>query len=87
MNDHGDLTFHDDGQTIQVNLHRVTKPGLFVVFPSSERDKAIGWARFLAERDDLEDNTDITDQVPGALAAGVTQSIKMVLGNPEVKHA
>lgn len=83
----GDLKIINDGQVVQVNVHRVTLPGLFVVFPSTEETKAVAWARALAARTDLVAGTDITNDVPGALAAGVTQSLKLVFGSPEIHHA
>lgn len=82
----GDLNVIDDGATVQVSLHRVALPGLFVVFPSAEKHKALGWVRSLALRDDLKPNTDITRDVPGALAAGVMPTLKMHLGKPEIKY-
>ena len=83
-----ELQIDCSGGNVQVNcLMPPAGPGFFVVFPSGEEGKAIDAAMEVACRDSLPENANITDTVPGCLAAGTVPRPSFRVGTPEVNHA
>ena len=90
------------GRPVQVNVFWCPAgPPFFLVFPEGGEAAAIAAAASLIERGELPEQTDITKEVPGALAAGTGSCPRvtaepasgagswcsMEFGTPEVKHA
>ena len=87
---HGSIELQIDsgGGNVQVNCMMPPRgPGFFVVFPAGEEGKAMDAAMELAGRDSLPENANITDTVPGCLAAGTVPRPSFRVGTPEVNHA
>lgn len=87
---HGSIELQIDcsGGNVQVNcLMPPAGPGFFVVFPAGEEGKAMDAAMELAGREGLPENANITDTVPGCLAAGTVPRPSFRVGTPEVNHA
>ena len=87
---HGPIELQIDrqGGSVQINcLMPPRGPGFFVVFPAGEEGKAIDAAMEVAGRDSLPENANITDTVPGCLAAGTVPRPSFQVGAPEVNHA
>ena len=87
---HGSIELQIDsgGGNVQVNcLMPPRGPGFFVVFPAGEEGKAMDAAMEVAGRDSLPENANITDTVPGCLAAGTVPRSSFNVGTPEVNHA
>ena len=64
-------------------------PGLFVVFPFKQKDKALEAAKKLIEAGLPDEDANIAHIVPGALAAGTVRRPKfnVQFGIPKVEHA
>ena len=87
---HGAIELQIDcsGGNVQVNcLMPPRGPGFFLVFPADEESKALDVAVEVANRDSLPDGANITDTVPGCLAAGTVPRPSFRVGTPEVNHA
>ena len=87
---HGSIELQIDcsGGNVQVNcLMPPRGPGFFVVFSAGEEGKAIDAAMELAAREGLPENANITDTVPGCLAAGTMPRPSVQIGTPGVHHA
>ena len=87
---HGSIELQIDsgGGNVQVNcLMPPRGPGFFVVFPAGEEGKAMEAAMEVAGREGLPENANITDTVPGCLAAGTMPRPSVQIGTPEVNHA
>lgn len=83
-----ELQVQHSGGIVQVNCMMPPRgPGFFVVFPAGEEGKAIDAAMEVAGRDSLPENANITDTVPGCLAAGTVPRPSFRVGTPEVNHA
>lgn len=83
------VTGHSD---IQINafLSPNGGAGFFLVFPRDKEQAAIDAATALLDGEPLEDNLDITAQVPGALVAGTVPALKVgkvEFGTPSVAHS
>ena len=86
---HGSIELQIDsgGGNVQVNCMMPPRgPGFFVVFPADEEGKALDAAVEVASRDSLPDGANITDTVPGCLAAGTVARPTFQLGTPGVRH-
>ena len=87
---HGSIELQIDssGGIVQVNcLMPPAGPGFFVVFPAGEEGKAMDAAMEVAGREGLPENANITDTVPGCLAAGTMPRPSVQIGTPGVHHA
>ena len=87
---HGSIELQIDsgGGNVQVNcLMPPRGPGFFVVFHAGEEGKAMDAAMEVADRDSLPESANITDTVPGCLAAGTMPRPSVQIGTPEVNHA
>ena len=87
---HGAIELQIDrqGGSVQINcLMPPRGPGFFVVFPADEESKALDAAVEVADREGLPENANITDTVPGCLAAGTMPRPSFRVGTPEVNHA
>lgn len=87
---HGAIELQIDrqGGSVQINcLMPPRGPGFFVVFPAGEEGKAMDAAMEVAGRDSLPENANITDTVPGCLAAGTVPRPSFQVGTPGVHHA
>ena len=87
---HGAIELQIDrqGGNVQINcLMPPRGPGFFVVFPAGEEGKALDAAVEVASRDSLPEGANITDTVPGCLAAGTVPRPSFRVGTPEVNHA
>ena len=86
---HGSIELQIDsgGGNVQVNCMMPPRgPGFFVVFPAGEEGKAMDAAMEVAGRDSLPENANITDTVPGCLAAGTVPRPTFQLGTPGVRN-
>ena len=87
---HGAIELQIDrqGGSVQINcLMPPRGPGFFVVFPADEESKALDAAVEVASRDILPEGANITDTVPGCLAAGTVARPAFKFGAPEVSNA
>lgn len=87
---HGAIELQIDrqGGSVQINcLMPPRGPGFFVVFPADEESKAMDAAMEVAGRESLPENANITDTVPGCLAAGTMPRPSVQIGTPGVNHA
>lgn len=87
---HGAIELQIDcsGGNVQVNcLMPPAGPGFFLVFPADEESKALDAAVEVASRDSLPEGANITDTVPGCLAAGTVARPAFKFGAPEVSNA
>ena len=87
---HGSIELQIDsgGGNVQVNCMMPPRgPGFFLVFPAGEEGKAIDAAMEVAGREGLPENANITDTVPGCLAAGTMPRPSVQIGTPGVHHA
>ena len=87
---HGAIELQIDrqGGSVQINcLMPPRGPGFFLVFPADEEGKALDVAVEVANRDSLPDGANITDTVPGCLAAGTMPRPSVQIGTPGVHHA
>ena len=87
---HGSIELQIDcsGGNVQVNcLMPPRGPSFFVVFSAGEEGKAIDAAMEVAGREGLPENANITDTVPGCLAAGTMPRPSVQIGTPGVHHA
>ena len=83
-----ELQIDRQGGSVQINcLMPPRGPGFFVVFPADEEGKALDAAVEVASRDSLPEGANITDTVPGCLAAGTVPRPSFRVGTPEVNHA
>ena len=83
-----ELQVQHSGGVVQINcLMPPRGPGFFVVFPADEEGKALDAAVEVANRDSLPEGANITDTVPGCLAAGTVPRPSFRVGTPEVNHA
>lgn len=83
-----ELQIDSGGGNVQVNCMMPPRgPGFFVVFPAGEEGKAIDAAMEVAGREGLPENANITDTVPGCLAAGTVARPAFKFGAPEVSNA
>lgn len=83
-----ELQVQHSGGIVQVNcLMPPRGPGFFVVFSAGEEGKAIDAAMEVAGREGLPENANITDTVPGCLAAGTMPRPSVQIGTPGVHHA
>lgn len=83
-----ELQIDRQGGSVQINcLMPPRGPGFFVVFPAGEEGKAIDAAMEVAGREGLPENANITDTVPGCLAAGTVARPAFKFGAPEVSNA
>lgn len=83
-----ELQIDSSGGNVQVNCMMPPRgPGFFLVFPAGEEGKAIDAAMEVAGRESLPENANITDTVPGCLAAGTVPRPSFRVGAPEVNHA
>ncbi len=73
--------------TIHVVHTPVTGAGLFVVFPKGQDDAAVQAVRDLVESGQIEPDQNLTDKVPGCLAAGSVAAPKVQFGIPHVSQA
>ena len=86
---HGAIELQIDrqGGSVQINcLMPPRGPGFFLVFPADEEGKALDAAVEVANRDSLPEGANITDTVPGCLAAGTVARPTFQLGTPGVRH-
>jgi len=87
---HGAIELQIDrkGGSVQINcLMPPRGPGFFLVFPADEESKALDAAVEVASRDSLPEGANITDTVPGCLAAGTVPRPSVQIGTPGVHHA
>ena len=87
---HGAIELQIDrqGGNVQINcLMPPRGPGFFLVFPADEEGKALDAAVEVASRDSLPEGANITDTVPGCLAAGTVARPAFKFGAPEVSNA
>lgn len=71
------------GQPAQINVFLPPAgPPFFLVFPEGSGKAALAAAVLLIERGDLPEATDVTRQVPGALAAGTTRRPHFAAASP-----
>ena len=87
---HGAIELQIDrqGGSVQINcLMPPRGPGFFLVLPAGEEGKAIDAAMEVAGREGLPESANITDTVPGCLAAGTVPRPSFRFGTPEVNHA
>ena len=87
---HGSIELQIDrqGGSVQINcLMPPRGPGFFLVFPADEESKALDAAVEVASRDSLPEGANITDTVPGCLAAGTVARPAFKFGAPEVSNA
>ena len=83
-----DLQIDRQGGSVQINcLMPPRGPGFFVVFPADEESKALDAAVEVASRDSLPEGANITETVPGCMAAGTVARPSFRVGTPEVNHA
>ena len=83
-----ELQVQHSGGIVQVNCMMPPRgPGFFVVFPAGEEGKAMDAAMEVAGREGLPENANITDTVPGCLAAGTMPRPSVQIGTPGVHHA
>ena len=86
---HGAIELQIDrqGGSVQINcLMPPRGPGFFLVFPADEESKALDAAVEVASRDSLPEGANITDTVPGCLAAGTVARPTFQLGTPGVRN-
>ena len=86
---HGAIELQIDrqGGSVQINCLMPSRgPGFFVVFPVDEEGKALDAAVEVASRDRLAEGADITETVPGCLAAGTVARPTFQLGTPGVRN-
>ena len=87
---HGAIELQIDrqGGNVQINcLMPPRGPGFFMLFPADEESKALDAAVEVASRDRLAEGADITETVPGCLAAGTVARPTFQFGTPRVSHA
>lgn len=61
-------------------------PGFFLVFAIDQKAEAIDAAKKIIEAEPLPENINITDRVPGAVAAGTVARPAVSFGSPSVAH-
>ena len=86
---HGAIELQIDrqGGSVQINcLMPPRGPGFFMLFPADEESKALDAAVEVASRDRLAEGADITETVPGCLAAGTVARPTFQFGTPRVSH-
>ena len=86
---HGSIELQIDrqGGSVQINcLMPPRGPGFFMLFPADEESKALDAAVEVASRDRLAEGADITETVPGCLAAGTVARPTFQFGTPRVSH-
>ena len=86
---HGAIELQIDrqGESVQINcLMPPRGPGFFMLFPADEESKALDAAVEVASRDRLAEGADITETVPGCLAAGTVARPTFQLGTPGVRN-
>ena len=86
---HGAIELQIDrqGGNVQINcLMPPRGPGFFMLFPADEESKALDAAVEVASRNRLAEGADITETVPGCLAAGTVARPTFQLGTPGVSH-
>ena len=86
---HGAIELQIDrqGGNVQINcLMPPRGPGFFMLFPADEESKALDAAVEVASRDRLAEGADITETVPGCLAAGTVARPTFQFGTPRVSH-
>ena len=83
-----ELQIDSSGGNVQVNCMMPPRgPGFFLVFPAGEEGMAMDAAMEVAGRDSLPESANITDTVPGCLAAGTVPRPSFRVGTPGVNHA
>lgn len=85
-----ELQVQHSGAVVQVNcLMPPAGPGFFVAFPHEQLDQAIEAAKALAikARTMPDESQNITEMVPGCLAAGTVPRLRVQFGIPDVSRA
>ena len=85
-----ELQVQHSGAVVQVNcLMPPAGPGFFIAFPHEQLDQAIEAAKSLAAkaRNMPDESQNITELVPGCLAAGTVPRLRVQFGTPDVSRA